>query len=147
MKIEIQKLKISKHLSKTTTAFSAEVWVDGVLTLHASNHGTGGSNNYYKAPGAKVTEAELHAWCKANGRQPIPNWDADIDSVLEELMFVDKVRKSLDRKLKTKVCTLLDGKFYTWKAVAGTPVTLKPGEVVVNGRPDLYDAAMTAMGV
>ncbi len=37
----------NERLSRETTAYTADVWVDGVLSFTASNHGTGGCDDYH----------------------------------------------------------------------------------------------------
>ena len=58
MHIEMSKLAISKTLSEETTAYTAEVWVDGVKAFAASNHGHGGCD-MYRQLGA-VTEQQVN---------------------------------------------------------------------------------------
>lgn len=45
MKIELRKVDYSASLSEETSAFSAEVWIDGKKEGWAQNHGTGGPTN------------------------------------------------------------------------------------------------------
>jgi hypothetical protein len=42
MQIELRKVEYSARLSEETSAFSADVWIDGVKAGQASNHGHGG---------------------------------------------------------------------------------------------------------
>lgn len=42
MRIELRKVDYSARLSEETSAFSADVWIDGVKVGQASNHGHGG---------------------------------------------------------------------------------------------------------
>ena len=46
MIIELKKVKIARHLSQETEAFSAEIHVDGKVAAYASNQGCGGCNRY-----------------------------------------------------------------------------------------------------
>lgn len=46
MQIELRKLKLALYLSEETTAYSAEIWIDGELAFHASNQGHGGADLY-----------------------------------------------------------------------------------------------------
>lgn len=49
--IELRKIKHSKSLSEETPAYTADVYVDGKLFCHVSNHGQGGCDKYYPATG------------------------------------------------------------------------------------------------
>lgn len=42
MRIELRKIDYSASLSQETTAFSADIWIDGIKEGHATNHGQGG---------------------------------------------------------------------------------------------------------
>lgn len=47
MKVELKKLAIYQRLSEETTAFSADVWIDGQKVGHAKNDGQGGATLVY----------------------------------------------------------------------------------------------------
>lgn len=76
MEIVIKNLKIARSLSEETTAYTATIYVDGVATFAASNHGTGGCDFYHTLPTAKVTEAQVNEWLAANVSPDGP-WEAD----------------------------------------------------------------------
>jgi hypothetical protein len=42
MKVTLKKIKVSESLSEETTAFTADVYIDGILVGHAKNDGQGG---------------------------------------------------------------------------------------------------------
>src|SRR3972149_5431468 len=42
MKVELKKLAIYPRMSEETTAFAADLWIDGVKVGHAKNDGHGG---------------------------------------------------------------------------------------------------------
>ena len=46
MNITLKNLKIARHLSEETTAFTATIYVDGMSVGHVKNDGQGGSNSY-----------------------------------------------------------------------------------------------------
>lgn len=66
MLIEIRNLKIARSLSEETTAYTADIFVDGVKSFAASNHGHGGCDFFQPYPAAKVTEAEVSAYLKSH---------------------------------------------------------------------------------
>lgn len=43
MKLELKKLKINNRASEETTAFAADLWVDGAFAAKVGNAGRGGS--------------------------------------------------------------------------------------------------------
>lgn len=158
MKIEIRSLKIARSLSEETTAYTADVYVDGVKTFAASNHGHGGCDMYHRYPTAKVDEAAVNAWLATNVAPDGP-WEADpaqrapYDTGhtcnLETFVgrFIEAAERETDRKriakkfdgmLSKSVAALRpDGAFVTFKA-APTTANLaavrkaKPDFVVLN---------------
>ena len=44
MKAELRKVKIARHMSEETTAFTADLWVDDKHIGHVKNDGRGGAN-------------------------------------------------------------------------------------------------------
>lgn len=44
--IELKRFTSNERLSQDSTAYGADVWVDGVFSFTASNHGTGGGDEY-----------------------------------------------------------------------------------------------------
>lgn len=89
MKIELRKLKIAEHLSEETTAFSAEIHVDGVLAAHASNHGTGGCNQYH------FTSPILGDLLEQEAKRQFPDDFEALDQLVEKLMEDEEDRKSV----------------------------------------------------
>ena len=55
MKIELRKLKVAEHMSEGTTAFTADLFVDGVNIGYAKNDGRGGCTDYNIIPGKKFS--------------------------------------------------------------------------------------------
>lgn len=62
MKIELRKLKIAEHMSEETTAFTAEIFIDGVRAGYAKNSGRGGNTDYHHEEGQRdlLKKAEAH---------------------------------------------------------------------------------------
>jgi hypothetical protein len=50
MKIELKKIKVSEHMSEETTAFTAEIHINGMNAGYAKNSGRGGSTDYHHNP-------------------------------------------------------------------------------------------------
>lgn len=162
MKIEIRNLKIARSLSEETTAYTADIYVDGVKSFAASNHGTGGCDMYHRYPTAKVDEAAVNAWLATNVAPDGPYeadpaqrgaWDTGHTCDLEVFVgrHIETAERETDRKriakkfdgmLSKSVAALRpDGAFVTFKA-APTPANIaavrkaKPDFVVLNDAAD-----------
>lgn len=161
MKIEIRNLKIARSLSEETTAYTADVYVDGTKTFAASNHGHGGCDTYHRYPTAKVDEAAVNAWLATNVAPDGPYeadpaqrgaWDNGHTCNLETFMgrFIEAAERETDRKriakkydgiLAKSIAGLRDGGLVTWKA-APTAANLaslrksKPEIVLLNDADD-----------
>lgn len=60
MKIELRKLAIYPRLSQETTAFAADLWIDGAKVGHARNDGRGGMSFVdWCVPPARRAEIEI----------------------------------------------------------------------------------------
>lgn len=83
-RIELRKVKLSKTLSEETPAYTADVWVDGALFAHVSNHGTGGPDMVYPPKGTAFNDkgwnGELEALNKRIGAT-FPKWGIDSDAI------------------------------------------------------------------
>ena len=49
MKIELRRITYNAALSQETSAYTADVYIDGELAFHARNQGTGGADFFHKA--------------------------------------------------------------------------------------------------
>mgnify|MGYP003658490859 FL=1 len=73
MKVELRKVKVYDGLSRETTAFNAELWIDGKLAAYVENHGGGGGHmiRYVdRSHGKSAFEDAFNAWTKA--MPPVP---------------------------------------------------------------------------
>lgn len=154
MKFELKKLKIAKQLSEETTAFTAEVWIDGKLAFHAKNSGQGGADIYYKM--GDITEGQVNAWLLEN--HPKVQLcedlvvDPDLETIVGQLIDRAEAEKQLKRMLKSKI-VLIDGQdaVYTVKAEP-TPqncdaaLAKNPGCIIVNNpSPELRERVIKAL--
>lgn len=64
MKIELKKLKIAENMSEETTAFTADIYVNGKSAGYAKNDGQGGCTFYHSNPDPQsrklIEDAEKH---------------------------------------------------------------------------------------
>lgn len=63
MEIELKNVKIIDIFSEETTCFKADVFVNGIKTAYASNHGHGGCTNYSLYPGKEKLLKEAEKYC------------------------------------------------------------------------------------
>ena len=85
MQIVLKNLKVAASLSQETTAYTATVYVDGKPAFHASNHGTGGCDNYY--PIAPFTAADLQrvmAWVAEQTGETFEPLDGYIGDLIDK---------------------------------------------------------------
>ncbi len=80
MKIELRRITHSAALSQETTAYRAEIWIDGELAFHSHNHGHGSADFFDKVGCWDL--AEVDTWLKAN-RAPTVLGDITLDHDLE----------------------------------------------------------------
>lgn len=104
MEITLKNISTNERLSEETLAFAADVYVDGVKTLAASNNGHGGCNRYHRYPGAVVGETEITAWLKANKTF---EFDFEIlDQYLGELLEAHTASKAVKAQLSRNYCVI-----------------------------------------
>jgi hypothetical protein len=114
MKIELKRISYNARLSQETSAYAADVWVDGKKSGTVQNDGHGGPdlilphtlaqqiNEYAKTlPPTKFHDMVL---------------PQSAESIFGKLLDQHLVGKSLQRKMKTKILfTVADGKVYEMK--------------------------------
>ncbi len=136
MLIELRKLKIIKALSEETACYTAEIWIDGVLSFHASNRGHGAADDYRRS--GALTEAEVNAWLKAN--RPARSFhgmtfEPDLEHEVARLMDEAEHLALLRRRLRTNVVTIEDGEVYTYP-LKGRPVAALMSSIRAK-KPDI----------
>lgn len=113
MLIELKNLKVAASLSEETTAYTATIYIDGKPAFHASNHGTGGSDDFHAiAPFGYDDLKRIDAWLAENkppidlgqGFKPMP---CDLELFVGQLIESAERTKRLTRILKSKI-TLID---------------------------------------
>jgi hypothetical protein len=131
VKIELRKVCYSKALSQETSAFTAEVWVDGKKRGDARNDGHGGTT--LVNPFSLRQEIEEHA----KTLPPLPPskyfpkespMDADLllGTLLEEHLLAKDLRSALKKKV---LFTRADGKLYQLRGTT-RPANLGAGKIL-----------------
>jgi hypothetical protein len=117
MKVELKKVKIAQYLSEETTAFAAQLWVDGEYIADVSNNGHGGSNSIHhrfddKGLNTRDKVQAFEAWCEA---QPDMRTDYYISLMVDDY----QEQRQVKRWCKTQTVIRLEddkpGEFRTYK--------------------------------
>lgn len=127
--IELRKITYSKALSEETSAYSADLYLDGALLAHVSNHGTGGCDSQHPAKGRTYAEIKaLNDEIKStypskdtgmvlNGKPFI--MEQDLETVCGDLLNDHLVAKDLKRTLSSKIVFQKPDGIYTVKKQKG----------------------------
>lgn len=119
MKIELKKISYNARLSEETSAYAAQVWVDGVHIADVSNHGTGGPDEQHEAKGKTWKDVEaLNNRIKAErGMQKTDltlngkpfEMQIDLEAVCGELLTAYLIERDLKRDLARKILFVKPG--------------------------------------
>ena len=123
--IELKKVKIARHMSEETTAFTAELWIDGKVAAYVKNEGRGGDN--FPRFIDRQVEKEFHAYCKAQPAR-VTEWgtfDVSYDDFIGDLLWDWELNAEYKRRCKKNVVILLDhqekGMYSQYKGQLYTP--------------------------
>lgn len=97
MKIELKKIKVAEHMSEETTAFTADLFVDGKNIGYVKNDGHGGCTDYNSNPDEKSREVlkAAEAYCLT-----LP--DIDCGSFKLKMNLEHFIDELLEKHLKEK---------------------------------------------
>lgn len=112
MKIELKSVKIFLAMSEETTAFVADVFVNGVKAAYAKNEGRGGGSYYHAYEGKRELVAQAEKYCLT-----LPEIDygsfkiaMDLENFIDKAIedeLIAKDKKALEKKLAKKMTTCL----------------------------------------
>lgn len=145
MNIELRRVSYNAALSQETSAFTAEVWIDGELAFHARNQGTGGAD-FYRQVG-RWTEAEVNAWLSVNR---LPRClgddlacDHDLEIEVSDLLIRAVEARRLKRLLRTNLVAIENGQILQYPLrkrplaiIARAVRATNPDAVIVNDAGD-----------
>ena len=115
MKVELKRLQISERLSQETTAFAADVWINGKKAGTAENAGHGGNTNVH------ITDPALRQTLRDYGKTIMPaeyNFTPGDEWVIDDL--VEKVRAAKETARIAKKTAKVDEKFKATCPARGT---------------------------
>ena len=145
MNIELRRVSYNAALSQETSAFTAEVWIDGELAFHARNQGRGGAD-FYRQVG-RWTEAEVNAWLTVNR---LPRClgddlacDHDLEIEVSDLLIRAVEARRLKRLLRTNLVAIENGQILQYPLrkrplmiIARAVRATNPDAVIVNDAGD-----------
>ena len=144
MKIELKKIYYSEQLSEETSAFTADVYVNGKKLLYAKNDGHGGCTDYNTYdPADRPFLKEVEDYCLT--LPPVPSsfggtlkmdLEFKIDTLLHE--YLDKKdEKKKQNDLKKGICYKTNNGYNT---IAWKGHTLSTLLAIPNGRKVVKEA-------
>jgi len=119
-KVELKRVKVARYLSEETTAFAAQLWVDGEYIADVSNDGHGGNNRIMYRKGQAKGQA-FEVWCKAQPPRvsEYGSLDMDADYYITLMLEDYEEEQQVKRWCKTKTVIRLEGDklgdFHTYK--------------------------------
>ena len=106
MKLELKKIKIHNDMSDETTAFSAELWLDGKKAFFIKNDGCGGSHYYDRIVGCGFEFEDLNKYAK--DKYPSEEFEV-VDHMIDEMINDYEENKQLKGWCKRKLVFRLKG--------------------------------------
>lgn len=153
MKIELKNIKHLESLSEETNCYTADIWVDGVKTAAASNHGHGGCDMYHAYEGQRERLEAAEAWAKSlppkatsmkDPSDPTKPWvmEQDLESVVGDILTEWLIQRDLKKILKKPTILTKDGRILQWNVKPADPRVpalvakeKKDGDVYLNALP------------
>ena len=105
MNAELRKVKVYDGLSRETTAFNAELWIDGKLAAHVENNGGGGSHmiRYVdRNHGKSAYETAFNAWTEAMPPTPADDDFGPLEMDAELWISEEVERIAWEQQLKRR---------------------------------------------
>jgi hypothetical protein len=94
MKIELKKIAIYPRLSDETTAFNADVWIDGQKVGSAENDGHGGAT-IVRLTVSHARQNEIEAAFKAKVPAEYARFTSGVEWAVDEIVETQRVAKSV----------------------------------------------------
>jgi hypothetical protein len=114
MKIELKRITYNKRLSQETSAYAADIWVDGVKRGTVQNDGHGGPDMIHPWELGKEIDAYAKTLPQIEIYGTMMSTSAEI--IFGDLLNAHLVESDLKRGMKTKTFFVAgDGKLYTVK--------------------------------
>jgi hypothetical protein len=110
MKIELKNIKVSEHMSEETTAFTADIFINGKKAGYCKNGGYGGPTDYHALGGNTVSLMnEAEEYCKSlpklkfgDGFEINMNLEVYIGDLLEKHLMYRNIKRDMAKGLCIK---------------------------------------------
>ena len=105
MNAELRKVKVYDGMSRETTAFNAELWIDGEMAAHVENDGGGGSHmvRYVdRNHGKSAYETAFNAWTEAMPPTPADDDFGPLEMDAELWISEEVERIAWEQQLKRR---------------------------------------------
>lgn len=114
MKIELKKINVAEHLSEETTAFTAEIYVDGKNVGYARNSGRGGSTDCSPYPEHRELFKSAEQHCLSLPARKFPSElgmkafeiPMDLEQFVDQAVenhLKEKDKKKLEKKMSNHI--------------------------------------------
>lgn len=144
MKIELRRINYSAALSQETSAFSADLYIDGELAFHVRNDGGGGADFFHQV--GRWTEAEANDWLKANRPRCTVcgiSFEHDLEVEVGDLVARELESRRLKRLMRTNLLTIERGQVFRYplrkrpiETIIGAVRATNVDAIIVNGASD-----------
>jgi hypothetical protein len=147
MKVELKKIQIYEKLSEETTAFYAEIFIDGKNCGYAKNEGHGGCTDYYPYPGfrEKFEDAERYFETLPEIVYPSDQYgelrlSCTFENWIDYQLYIkekDKSQKKINKSCERFICTKMPGgyKMYGgWTTIDKRKFTIRDMLQMANGK-------------
>jgi hypothetical protein len=123
--VELKKVKIARFMSEDSTAFTAELWVDGNLIGHVKNSGQGGNNLLDPAdwtPEGHAKVREFEEWCETQppsvfeGHSLSMNSDLFLGLLIEDYEENAMLKRRCKKHMLVKLVEHAGGEFAQYTA-------------------------------
>jgi hypothetical protein len=135
MKIALKKLKVALHLSEETTAYTADLYIDGHKAAHCRNDGRGGADLYqpYDQKSGQLTDA-AEAHFRAQKVTILgTEMDGSPEIAVGELIERELTKRKIQRDMRNRVLLIDDGQVYEVRAPKGVEPDIERLQAVTKG--------------
>lgn len=152
MQVQLKKIKICHNLSEESTAYTADLYINGHKAAAAKNDGHGGCDLYqpYDAKGRDlVREAEAHFSQTTASLSDGTTFPGNLETEVARLLDEHETKQNLRRELRKGIVCLEKGEILLyqfrcsqpkpgtpeWRAAVQKILAKHPGSVVLNDLP------------
>lgn len=142
MKIELKKIKVFNSLSEETTAFTADVYVDGVKCAYARNDGRGGCTNYNRYENKMELLRHAEAFCKTlpSKKYDFGEFEMNLETFIDDALY-EHIKSKEDEKFTKKINKLCETNIVYGNLSSNTVY-----KIGFKGSPKLDDIKKTEYG-